>query len=473
VQIAERKLAELRDKLAGISAEFDRWLAEAGERRPLRKHHSQISRLTAQLGGLVERVGQDLDAALGDRDGVLDDSRALQMRILEVHRIWDFYRSKLNLRYIEWFRPYLGTVDEFAWACYALADAHGRRPDASAPAAKTAPLVFLSGEFSPFLHARQSPFDVEEVADAPDTLGFLQIVSALPVPVIGLPWYQLTHLPDAVLVAHEIGHDVERDRRMAGTALEHVRAVGNALPAERRAAWIAWLPEVVADLYGVLAGGPAFVAALVDLLAVDPAEVAAEPVGPPWRPHPPAAVRVAVTTAALEHTGFAAEADAQRRAWAEAYPAVPTDPTAPLAADVPHVVGALLTRPFPQLGDQALPAVVMFTAAQQKAASAAADAVLDGQRPATGDIRCLVAAARLAFERKPDEYQRAQPPRKSPQQLILERAAEVIDDRPRGEDRAQPDPAEDRKAGADLLALIERLDPRPARTARATEGERR
>jgi hypothetical protein len=86
---------------------------------------------------------------------------------------------------------------------------------------KTPPLVFLSGEFSPFLHARQSPFDVEEVADAPDSLGFLQIISALPVPVIGLPWYQLTHLADAVLVAHEIGHDVERDLAMTGTIGEH------------------------------------------------------------------------------------------------------------------------------------------------------------------------------------------------------------------------------------------------------------
>jgi hypothetical protein len=283
VKIAERKLVELRDKLAGISDEFDRWLADAGERRPLRKHHSQITRLTQQLRGLVDRVGIDVVNAHHDGSGVLDDSRELQMRMLEVHRIWDFYRSKLNLRYVEWFRPYLGALDEFAWACSALADAHGRRPG-GATTVKTAPLVFLSGEFSPFLHARQSSFDVEEVADAPNSLGFLQIISTLPVPVIGLPWYQLTHLADAVLVAHEIGHDVERDLAMTGTIGEHVRAVGHELPAQRRGGWFAWLPEVFADVYAVLAAGPAFVAALVDLLASDPAE----PVGPPWRSHPPA-----------------------------------------------------------------------------------------------------------------------------------------------------------------------------------------
>jgi hypothetical protein len=87
VKIAERKLVELRDKLAGISDEFDRWLADAGERRPLRKHHSQITRLTQQLRGLVDRVGIDVVNAHHDRSGVLDDSRELQMRLLEVHRI--------------------------------------------------------------------------------------------------------------------------------------------------------------------------------------------------------------------------------------------------------------------------------------------------------------------------------------------------------------------------------------------------
>lgn len=466
MKIAERKLVELRDKLAGISDEFDRWLADAGERRPLRKHHSQITRLTQQLRGLVDRVGIDVENAHHDGGGVLDDSRELQMRLLEVHRIWDFYRSKLNLRYVEWFRPYLGALDEFAWACSALADAHGRRPG-GATTVKTAPLVFLSGEFSPFLHARQSPFDVEEVADAPDSLGFLQIISTLPVPVIGLPWYQLTHLADAVLVAHEIGHDVERDLAMTGTIGEHVRAVGHELPAQRRGGWFAWLPEVFADVYAVLAAGPAFVAALVDLLASDPAE----PVGPPWRSHPPAPVRLAVATAVLESSGFTADAGLLRAAWAEAGPGDGPE-AAPFAADVPHVVEALLTRQFPQLGDQTLPTVVTFSAAQQKAASAAAGAVIDGQLPATDDIRCLVAAARIAFDRSPAAYRRTGNGRPSPQQLILDRVAAVIDDRPRGADRPQPDPADDRRAGAALLDLIAPLDRRPA-PARATEGGRR
>ena len=38
--------------------------------------------------------------------------------ILDVHRIWEFFRSKLSQRYVDWFRPFLIAADEFVWDCY-------------------------------------------------------------------------------------------------------------------------------------------------------------------------------------------------------------------------------------------------------------------------------------------------------------------------------------------------------------------
>lgn len=460
MQIAERKVVELREKVAGITAEFALWLAESGDTRPLRKHHSQIVRLTDQLGGLAGAVSAEIDAVPLDGDDILDVGRDLQMRMLEVHRVWDFYRSKLNLRYVEWFRPYLGALDEFASACYECAAQHDQRPNVPASALKAAPLVFLSGEFSPFLHARQTPFDVEEVDDAPDTVAFLQLVNALPVPVIGLPWYQLTHLPDAVLIAHEIGHDVERSFQLTSTTRDQLRGVQAQLPDGRRDGWFAWLPEIFADLYGVLAAGPAYVSALIDLLATDPTEVAAEPAAAPWLPHPPAALRVAITTAALHRVGFRTEAASLRASWAQAYPSSPADAAAPFADDVELVVATLAQGRYPQFGARALEQVVRFTAAQQTEATTACEAVRGGSVPPTADIRCLIAAARLAFDDGPDRYYVVPPRRqKSPQQLILDRALDLIDDRPRSlpppiGTRSLPAPNADRAAGATLLDLV-------------------
>lgn len=474
MRIVERKAVELHDKLAGVSSEFARWLDDGGAGRPLRKHHTQLLRLTDQLGGLVDAMDDELAAARLDGDDVLEVGRNLQLRILEVHRVWDFYRSKFGLRYVEWFREHLSAVDEFAWACLEPATLKDRR-ELPAAAVKAPPLVFLCGEFSPFLHARGTQFEVEEVADAPDSVPFLQLLTALPVPVIGLPWYQLTHLPDAVLVAHEIGHEVERGFDLEATTVSRLRAVQAELDRNRRGGWFAWLREIFADLYAVLAVGPAYVSALIDLLAADPDDIAAEPAGPQWTTHPPAALRIAITTAALEALGFETQATELRAAWAEAYPAAAGSAVTPFLDEVELVGAALLNAPYPQFGGATLPAVVRFTPAQQTETLRTVDQVSTRMAATTTDIRCLVAAARLAFERSPSTYQATPATGRSPQRLILDRIATLIDDRPRS---APLPPAsrslrslrdDDRAAGAALAALLTGSGRAGPATPRSTE----
>lgn len=455
--VAERKLAELQRKLDGITAEFNWWRADAGENGPLRKHQSQIIRMTDQLGGLAGRVEEEIRRARRDGGDILVTSRELQLRILEVHRLWNFFRSKLNLRYVAWFGPYLAVADEFAWACYRPALDHDSRADVSAAAVKTAPLVFLNGEFSPFTHLRQSPFDVENVDGALDSLDFLQVLYALPVPVIGLPWYQVAHLPDVVAIAHEVGHDVARDFGLASDTAAHLRAATAALPGPRRHRWFGWLPEIFADLYGILGAGPAFASALTDLLAADPALIAAESAEASPGGHPPAALRIELAAQALEQTGFPREAAVQRDAWAEAYG--PVSPDEPFVADAEAVIRELLDGRYPQFGQRRLRCVVTFSGGQQEDADAGAEAVLDGQEPASDDIRCLVAAARLAFDRDPGRYHGAVAEgAKTAQELILDQAVAAMNDRPRaGSDEPERASDEDRAAGADLFNLITSL----------------
>jgi hypothetical protein len=455
VPLAGRKLVELREKLAGIGAEFDRWLESAQPSRPLRKHQSQITRLTLQLRELAARTAQEVDLAV-NRDDVLAACREVQLRILEVHRLWDFYRSKLNLRHVDWFRNFLLVADELAWACYKLAQDRADQALLDITAVKEAPLVFFSGEFSPFIHYRQEPFEVEDVPDALDSLEFLQVAYSLPVPVIGLPWYQVAHLPDTVLVAHEVGHAVERDFRLAATTEDHLRAAMAAVPSERRNPWFGWLPEVFADLYGVLAIGPAFVSSLADLLATDPAQVATGAAAAhPAQRHPPASLRIAVCSRALERTGFSQEASAQWAAWTDTFA---PDPDEPFTGEVDKVTDGLLSGRYLQFKGRTLPEVVSFSAAQQDAAVTAAGEVLDAVEPTSADIRCLVAAARLAFDDDPACYQTGKPGMKKPPDLILNRAAKVIGDEPREvTGLPRPSPDDDRRGGAALFDLISQV----------------
>ena len=427
----DRKVAELRHKLAGIDTDFARWRAETAPGRPLRKHHTQVVRLTDRLGGVVARIGAELDAVAADGADVLRECRRLQLRMLEVHRLWDFYRSKLNLRYVDWYRPFLTAVDEFAWLCYAPAAAGSDRE---------APLVHLSGEFSPFTHLRETPFVVEDVPDALNTVDFLGVVTKLPIPIIGLPWYQLVHLPDAAVVAHEVGHAVERDFGLLGTVRATTRPVFRTMPEARRDAWDTWLPEVFADLYGVLAAGPAFASTLADLLVVDDARMAAELAGPVLV-HPPAAVRLALTAKALAETGF------------------PAEPVAcgPFEDDIAPMTTALLDGRYPGLGDRPLREVITFTAAQQANAVTAADGLVDHQRPETSDVRCLIAAARLAFDRQPALFAPPPPGEVNAQDLVLDKVAKAVGDSSRADAGDVAPVVDDRAAGAELYDLMDEM----------------
>jgi hypothetical protein len=454
-ELAERKVVELRQKLAGIGAEFDEWLKDAGPDMPLRKHQSQIERLKGQLCGMAGAIETRIDQLSGSPDDILGGCRTLQARMLEVHRLWDYFRSKLSLRYLDWFRRYLSVADEFAWECYKPAQ-EAAGPEAAA-ALRGAPLVFLSGDFSPFTDPRETEFTVEEVSGMMDSEEFRTFLHSLPIPVIGVPWYQVSHLPDVVLIAHEVAHDVEVDFQLTSTIKSHLQQVLAGMDSYTGYAWKLWLGEVWADLYAVLAVGPAFVAAMMDLLVADPVQIAVETKAPsPWDPHPPASLRVRLMTEALRSTGFQKDADRLWSAWQASFPGVEADAFRDVARDV---VAALLAGRYPKLGDRTLSEVLAFSRKMQDDAEAVRAAALEDITPGVPNIRCIVAAARLAFDCDPSSYTSAEEREKSPQGWILERALETIDDKPRAtefEERSVS-PEKDRKAGADLLERLEAL----------------
>ena len=405
---AERKRAELLRKAGSLEAELAHWLKLSEPKGALEVHNSQIRRLSSQLSGYRARLDHHLGKLAPDL--VLAQAAGLEGAILELHRIWDFFRTKLALRLNPWLRDLLAVADELAWSLYRLPCAAAvKAKTVAAEAVKEPPLVFLNGGASPVALPRGVAYGL----DASPYLGlplhhFAEVLKALPIPVIGIPWFQVSHLPDALLIGHEVGHHVQDDLGL-GPQLDALLA-GAQLPSAETATWLPWRDEMVADLFGTLTLGPAFAGALDDFLATDAGRIAAETPATSGS-YPTVYLRLWLCFAALERLGFEAQAAGLRADWRQRHP---THQLGPLEQDVPAVVETLLLSPLAGLGESSLRDIkaeqrpLRFTAGHQARAEEVASDLLQPYpyKPGTKEVRTLPAGARLAFAQDPDAFGR-------------------------------------------------------------------
>ena len=376
--LAARKATELRAKLAGLREELETWESDTATGATLRKHCTQVRALLLNLDAPIAAVGAGLDDAGAEPIDI-------EREILEIHRLWDFFRGKLAQRYVPRFGPFLAGADAFAWRCYEpaanLLPSPGREP----------PLVFLNGGSSPFTLPRSAPYEAEDVPDERVRSNvILTALQTLPFAVIGVPWFQVEYLPDMPVIGHEVGHDVEADLLLETGVHQAIRgAVGDEA---RRRHWLQWRSEVFADVYGTLAAGPAFTSSLIDFLAGLPESVAVEPLDPDY---PTRTLRIMLSTEVLRKLGFDEDATRLREAWSKRYP---SHSGAAFEQDVPAVATAVIATPYATLGCKPLTQLLTFTPAMQRDAETAASDAARKQAPSTGDVRVLVAAARIAFD---------------------------------------------------------------------------
>jgi hypothetical protein len=392
--LSARKRFELSEKRASLEREFENWRCASERGKYLEKHHTQIRAVTNTLG----RLNQDITIASDedpDGSGILALALQTEVSILAVHRLWEFFRAKLAIRYVPWFEPYLRAADELAWSCYQPVQAV-----AGDEAAKEPPLVFFNGGASPFTMPRGTGYDAEVVPGEPlGAVGLERALRTLPIPVIGVPWFQIEHVPDALVIGHEVGHDVEQDLGLGQTLAELIKAAE--VGPQRLEAWLAWRSEVFADIYGTLATGPAFVGALVDFLADAESAVTGERQQPgTWGWYPSRTLRVLICAATLDRLEMCGEADELRELWLATYP---THAMPEFEDDVPKVVEAVVSGAYPQLSDGPLTTLLTFTPEMQEVAETTATKLLKGQEP-EGDVRTTFAAARIAYEEDRDRY---------------------------------------------------------------------
>ncbi|MFZ3566022.1 hypothetical protein ACOKM5_03535 [Streptomyces sp. BH097] len=364
--------AELESLLDGLEDELTAWRGlTLGDRPPLEKHRSQLRAVEAMLSEGIAAARAELAAGSA--------AAGLHVLVLDLHHVWDYFRSKFVLRRLDEYRGYLDAADELAWACYAgpLTAALG----AGGTRSKEPPLVSFSRDPAPRAHRRGGQYRDLLPRGGMHTRAGVQLVRSLPFPVIDVPWYYGSHVPAVLTVAHEVGHHIEDDFGLTETIA--ARLADTSLPS-------AWFGEVFADVCASLACGVAYPAVLADVLGT----LEPEPVGGAGElaTHPPLGTRLRICRAALDLTG---------REHPKAWPATAAEDLAEGGdSSSTRVARALLDDGYPQFACRRLSKLLPPASAGRLHA----DRLLAGIPSGLTLVPGVFAAAALAFLKDPAGY---------------------------------------------------------------------
>lgn len=297
---AERDAALLGQGLSAWKAEAMRPTAD----NPLRP-------LAARVGRVSEALGDTL-RLLPEVEAGLEPLARRRRGLAATARVWEFFAGRFRQRFDPQTADLLRLADRFARECWepvaaALepGDPRGRREP---------PLVAFTDEASPVVVPRVRAVNFPGLhPDEVTRLG--AVIRALPVPVVGMPWWSAPDARPLVLVAHEVGHVIEEDFSLTPT----LRAALAPLPAAT--GWPGWASELFADAWGVRYGGLEFAERLTDVLAAELSAPTGGVSADPDDPHPPAALRMAVAFRLLERAGL--DPGALRAEWELAAPGLP------------------------------------------------------------------------------------------------------------------------------------------------------
>ncbi len=346
---------------------------------------SDLLKTTKRVTDSVERSLREPTAAHLQR--LVQHKERAHDWVRAIERIWDFYFELFGQRQSQ-FGTWLLGCDRIALDCYQHAYVNlGTARSIPAPP----PFSYMRTGFSPATFRRGIPLR---------RLG--QQIN--PFPLIQLPYHRLVNPWTLGAVLHEVSHNLQNDLGMhrsvpRNIALRILRAGGSRAVA---AVWTRWNREIFADMSGLLLGGPAVVASLMDVVGRSPQTVLHYS---PGAPHPTPYLRTFLSIELLRRMGFEDEARQFERAWTRIYPN-------PRAGNIPGgvldtarevvrlVVDTICFQPYPSLGNKRLAEVIRFAPKEQQMIEEAAQRLATGTDPGVVPERFLIGATRFALDQR-------------------------------------------------------------------------
>jgi hypothetical protein len=368
----------------------------AGPPGPTEAHVLSVNQLLGQLRTSLQRASSRVGSAVNTARRS-PSRRALQNALREkerahewvqrVERIWDFYFELFGQRQTRFGNWLLG-CDRIALDCYkACYLGLGTARSIPTPPA----FSYMRTGFSPATFRRGIPLR---------RLG----KQLNPFPLIQLPYHRLVNPWTLGAVLHEVGHNLQNDLGLADAIPSAIyrRLVEAGIPPSVATIWRRWNRETFADLIGLLLGGPAVVASLMDVIGRSQNSAMHFR---PRAPHPTPYFRTFLSTELLARMGFRDQARAYCQAWRRIYSPPVSGQFPPGLAETfgrAHrlVVDTMCFQPYPSLGNKSLSRVVRFEPKDEMMVVEAAERLSRGIDPGVVPERFLIGASRVAFDRR-------------------------------------------------------------------------
>jgi hypothetical protein len=304
-----------------------------------------------------------------------------------IEQVWDFYFELFGQRQTR-FADWLLSCDRIALDCYQYSYLGiGIPKTIPAPPA----FSYMRTGFSPATFRRSVPLK---------RLGQLKN----PFPLIQLPYHRLMNPWTLGAVLHEVSHNLQNDLgldEVVPRAIEQ-RLLAAGMPPSVAGTWKRWNRETFADMAGLLFGGPAIVASLMDVVGRSRANTMTFHDG---AAHPTPYLRTFLSCELLRRMGFDADAKAFTKTWSRLYPLsasaqIPRTMLSTFAEANKLVVDTICYTRYETLGNRTLAEVIRFEAKEQVMIEEAATRLANGNDPGVVPERFLIPAARLAFDRR-------------------------------------------------------------------------
>lgn len=257
------RIDETLDGVEHLQTAMEAWFSHRIYADQLGQYSTQLERLHGVLEPSIGRVRSEVETlrSLGRTGEIRAECRRNDRRTHLLERYWRYFAEKWDQRDHAYEQTLLA-ADEIVWSCWSPTF------KAAGESIAAAPLPYIEPFYTPRAIPRTSPPPDVQRADPL----LRSALETMPVPLIGLP--PVVHARPWLLavLAHEIGHHVQRD--LAGGAFFKAlpAALDEAASRQDRptVGWRrSWHEELFADAFSILSVGPAAAAATAEMLGTD------------------------------------------------------------------------------------------------------------------------------------------------------------------------------------------------------------